>query len=224
MDGYPENIPSEIISLLNAPAPPGAALTGMEPRISLTDLSFIWWLEYFLRAEPAAFEEKFEYLPWPEQRVLVSRVWYCFLHQPLLQRLFPSKYRPETLYPWKVIREGSLLQLTVAAGESETTGLYYVFPHQRLWPALAARLQGKFALSPEDLHLLQPGIDFALKSRLEAVRCRAEGLRSILRHPDQEPMLEEDSLPMDRKPDSGKLKAKPPRKKKKPSAQLSLFK
>jgi hypothetical protein len=223
MDFYPENIPLEIISLLNAPAPPGAALTGMEPGIALTDLSFIWWLEYFLRAEPAAFEEKFESLPWSEQRVLVSRVWYCFLHQPLLQRLFPSEYRPEILYPWKVIRAGSLLQLTVEAGESETTGLYYVFPHRRLWPGLAARLQGKVALSPEDLNLLQPGIDFALKSRLEAVRGRAEGLRSILRHSDREPMLEEDSPPMDRKPDPGKLKSKPPRKKKKTSGQLRLF-
>lgn len=224
MDFYPEKFLLEIISLLNAPAPPGESLTGTEPAgIALTDLSFIWWLEYFLRAEPAVFEEKFDSLPLSAQRTLVFQVWGCFLHQPLLHRLFPSKSRPEPLHPWKAIREGSLLQLTGEAETKGTTGLYYIFPHRRLWPGLAARLQGKGALPPEDLNRLQPAIDFALQSRLEAVRGRAEGLRSLLSHPDQEPTLESASLPIDREPKIRKLKPKTTRKKKKPGGQYHLF-
>jgi len=224
MDFYPENIHLEIISLLNAPAPPGESLTGTEPaRIALTDLSFIWWLEYFLRAEPGAFDEKFDSLPRSEQRVLVSRVWCCFLHQPLLQRLFPSKSSPENQHRWKLIREGSLLQLTEKEGGENTTGLYYIFAHRRLWPGLAARLRGKVALTPEELNRIQPAIDFALQSRLEAVRDRAAGLRSILSLPDQEPTLKGESPPIEREPETRELKPETTRKKKKPSGQYRLF-
>jgi hypothetical protein len=224
MDFYPENILLEIISLLNADDPPGESLTGTEPAgIARTDISFIWWLEYFLRVETTAFEERFESLPWSEQRLLVSRIWCCFLHQPLLQRLFPSKSRPETLHPWEVIREGSLLQLTGETGEKATRGLYYIFPHRRLWPGLTARIQGKVPLAPEDLNCLQPAIDFALQSRLKAVRSRAEELRSILSPPDQEPMLARKLTPSDRKPEIGKPKLKTTRKTKKTSGQYRLF-
>jgi len=79
MDFYPENIHLEIISLLNASSPPGVSLTGLEETdFSPRDLNFTWWLEYFLRAGPAVFQEKFDSLPnrnkaiWPPGSGAVS--------------------------------------------------------------------------------------------------------------------------------------------------------
>ena len=224
MDFYPENILLEIISLLNDPSPPGGSLTGEEGAdISLQDLDFIWWLEYFLRAEPSVFEENFDSLPQWEQSLLVAQIWRCFLHQPLMRRLFPSKSRPEMTHPWKIVRDGSLLQLTSEDENAVTTGLFYIFPHRRLWPGLATMLQGKVSLAPGDLKSLQTAIEFTLQSRLGDIRSRAEGLRSFLIHPDPPPQRDEESSAAEPEPKIKVFKPKTARKKKKSSGQLNLF-
>jgi hypothetical protein len=224
MDFYPENILLEIISLLNASSPPEGALTGREEtEHSLQNINFVWWLEYFLRAEPAVFQEKFDSLPQWEQSLLVAQIWRCFLHQPLMRRLFPSKSRPEKTHPWKVVRDGSLLQLTSEDENAYTTGLFYILPHRRLWPGLATMLQGKVSLAPGDLESLQTAIEFTLQSRLGDIRSRAEGLRSFLIHPD--PILPRDgeSPSAELEPKVEVFKPKAARKKKKSSGQLNLF-
>ena len=224
MDFYPENILLEIISLLNASSPPEGSLTGREEtEHSLQNINFVWWLEYFLRAEPAVFQEKFDSLPQWEQSLLVAQIWRCFLHQPLMRRLFPSKSRPEKTHPWKVVRDGSLLQLTSEDENAYTTGLFYILPHRRLWPGLATMLQGKVSLAPGDLESLQTAIEFTLQSRLGDIRSRAEGLRSFLIHPD--PILPRDgeSPSAELEPKVEVFKPKAARKKKKSSGQLNLF-
>jgi hypothetical protein len=224
MDFYPENILLEIISLLNASSPPGGSLTGQEETdISFQDLHFIWWLEYFLRAEPAVFQEKFDSLPRLEQSILVAQIWYCFLHQPIMRRLFPSKSRLDKTHPWKVVRDGSLLQLTSEAEKGVTTGLFYIFPHRRLWPGLADNLQGKVSLAPGDLKSIQTAIEFALQSRLGDIRSRAERLRSSLIPPDPNLPRDEESPPAEPEPKIEVFKPKTARKKKKTNGQLSLF-
>ena len=224
MDFYPENIHLEIISLLNASSPPGVSLTGREEtELSLQDLNFIWWLEYFLRAEPSVFEEKFDSLPRLEQSLLVAQIWRCFLHQPLMRRLFPSNSRPEKNCHWKVVRDGSLLQLTGEDEKEVTTGLFYIFPHRRLWPGLTTILQGKVSLAPGDLTSLQTAIAFTLQSRLADIRSRAEGLRSFLIHPDPILPREGESPPAEPEPKIEVFKPKRARKKKKSGGQLSLF-
>jgi hypothetical protein len=224
MDFYPENILLEIISLLNASSPPGGSLTVQEETdISLRDLNFIWWLEHFLRAEPAAFQEIFDSLPQLEQSLLVAQIWRCFLHQPLLRRLFPPKSRPDTAHPWKVIRDGSLLQLTREDEKTATTGLFYIFPHRRLWPGLPTNLQGKVSLTPKDLKSIQTAIEFTRQSRLADVRGRAEGLRSFLIQPGPNLPRKEETPPAEPEPTLEVFKPKTARKKKKPGGQLSLF-
>jgi hypothetical protein len=224
MDFYPENILLEIISLLNAPSPPGGSLTGWEEaEISLQDITFIWWLEYFLRTEPAAFEEKFDSLPRLEQSFLVAQIWRCFLHQPLMRRLFPSKTRPAKIHPWKVVRDGSLLQLTSEGENIVTTGLFYIYPHCRLWPGLSNNLQGKVFLTPGDLKSIQTAIEFTLQSRLIDIRGRAEGLHSFLIHPDPNLPWDGESPPADQEPAIKVFKPKMARKKKKSGGQLNLF-
>jgi len=224
MDFYPENILLEIISLLNASSPPGGSLTGQEEtERSLQDLNFIWWLEYFLRAEPAVFQKKIDSLPQLEQSFLAARIWRCFLHQPLMRRLFPSKSRPAKTHPWKVVRDGSLLQLTSEAEKEVTTGLFYIFPHRRLWPGLATNLQGKVSLAPGDLKSIQTAIEFTLQSRLGDVRSRAEGLRSFLIHPDPNLPRDGESSPAELEPKIEVFKPKTAGKKKKSSGQLNLF-
>ena len=222
MDFYPENILLEIISLLNAPSPPGGSLTpGEEATICLQDVTLVWWLEYFLRTEPAAFEEKFDSLPRPEQSVLVAQIWLCFLHRPWMRRLFPSKSRPGKPYLWKVIREGSLLQLIAEAEKETTTGLYYIFPHSRLWPGLSTGLQGKVSLTPEDVTSVQTAIEFTRQSRLDVIRDRAQGSPSLLSHPDLP--LDRELPPAEPEPEITAVKPKAARKKKKTGGQLSLF-
>jgi hypothetical protein len=224
MDFYPENILLEIISLLNASSPPEGSLTGREEtEHSLQNINFVWWLEYFLRAEPAVFQEKFDSLPQWEQSLLVAQIWRCFLHQPLMRRLFPSKSRPEKTPPWKVVRDGSLLQLTSENKREVTTGLFYIFPHRRLWPGLATNLQGKVSLAPEDLKSVQTAIEFSLQSRLSDIRSRAEGLRTSLIHPDPIPPRDGESSPAEPEPKVEVFKPKTARKKKKSSGQLNLF-
>jgi hypothetical protein len=224
MDFYPENIHLEIISLLNASSPPGGSLTVQEETdISLRDLNFIWWLEYFLREEPAGFQEKFDSLPQWEQSLLVAQIWRCFLHQPLLRRLFPSKTRPEKTYPWRIIRDGSLLHLTKEEENTATTGLFYIFPHRRLWPGLATTLQGKVSLAPEDLTGIQTAIEFTLRSRLGDIRNRAEGLRSFLIQPAPSLLQNKESPAAVPEPANEVFQPKTARKKKKPSGQLNLF-
>jgi len=224
MDFYPENIHLEIISLLNASSPPRVSLTGREETdFSPRDLNFTWWLEYFLRAEPAVFQEKFDSLPQPEQSNLAARIWRCFLHQPLMRRLFPLKSRLDNTHPWKVVRDGSLLQLTSKAEKEVTTGLFYIFPHRRLWPGLADTLRGRVSLAPEDLITVQTAIEFTLQSRLAEIRNRAEGLRSSLIQPAPNlPQKEESSLP-EPEPKMEVFKPKTARKKKKSREQLNLF-
>jgi len=224
MDFYPENILLEIISLLNASSPPGGSLTGQEEtELSLQDINFIWWLEYFLRAEPVAFQKNFDSLPPLEQSFLVAQIWRCFLHQPLIRRLFLSKSRPAKTHSWKVFRDGSLLQLIDENEREVTPGLYYIFPHRRLWPGLATNLQGKVSLAPGDLKSIQTAIEFTLQSRLSEIRGRAEGLRSFLIHPD--PILPRDgeSPPAPPEPKVEVFKPKTARGKKKSSGQLNLF-
>jgi hypothetical protein len=224
MDFYPENIHLEIISLLNASSPPGESLNVQEEaELSLPNLNFIWWLEYFLRVKSAVFQEKFDSLPRLEQSLLVAQIWRCFLHQPLMQRLFPSKSRPETTCPWKVIRDGSLLQLIREDEKAATAGLFYIFPHRRLWPGLATCLQGKVSLAPEDLKSIQTAIEFTLQSRLSEIRGRAEGLRSLLIPPDPIPPREGESPPAELEPKIEVFKPKTARKKKKSGGQLNLF-
>ena len=224
MDCYPENILLEIISLLNASSPPGGSLTGREEtERSLQDLHFIWWLEYFLRAGPAVFQKKFDSLPPLEQSLLTAQIWRCFLHQPLMRRLFPSKSRPAKTHPWKVVRDGSLLQLTDETEKEVTTGLFYIFPHRRLWPGLATNLQGKVSLAPGDLKSIQTAIEFTLKSRRSDIRSRAEGLRSFLIQPDPNLPQEEESPSPEPEPKIEVFKPKTARKKKKSRGQLNLF-
>lgn len=224
MDFYPENIQLEIISLLNASSPPGVSLTGLEETdFSPRDLNFTWWLEYFLRAEPTVFQEKFDSLPQPEQGNLAAQIWRCFLHQPLMQRLFPSKSRLDHTHPWKVVRDGSLLQLIGEEDKGVTTGLFYIIPHRRLWPGLADTLQGRVSLAPEDLITIQTAIAFTLQSRLEDTRHRAERLRSSLIQPDLPPPREKKSLPAEPDPKIEVFKPKSARRKKKSSGQLNLF-
>ena len=224
MDCYPENILFEIISLLNASSPPGGSLTGRkETDISFQDLNFVWWLEYFLRAEPAVFQEKFDSLPPLEQSLLAARIWRCFLHQPLMRRLFPSKSRLDKTHPWKVVGDGSLLQLTSEAEKEVTTGLFYIFPHRRLWPGLANTLQGKVSLAPGDLKSIQTAIEFTLQSRLADIRSRAEGLRSSLIPPDPNLPRDGESPPAQPEPKMEVFNPRKARKKKKSTGQLSLF-
>ena len=224
MDFYPENVLLEIISLLNASSPPGGSLTGQEETdISSRDLNFIWWLEYFLRAEPGVFQEKFDSLPQLEQSILVAQIWRCFLQQPLVRRLFPSKSRLDKTHPWKVVRDGSLLQLTSEAEKEVTTGLFYIFPHRRLWPGLANNLQGKVSLTPGDLKSVQTAVEFTLQSRWGDIRSRAEGLRSSLIPPDPNLPRDGESPPERPEPKIEVFNPKTARKKKKSSGQLSLF-
>jgi hypothetical protein len=224
MDFYPENILLEIISLLNASSPPGGSLNVQEEaELSLPNINFIWWLEYFLRVESAVFQERFDSLPRLEQSLLVAQIWRCFLHQPSMRRLFPLKYRPETTCPWEVIREGSLLLLIHEDEKAATAGLFYIFPHRRLWPELATILQGKVSLTPGDLKGLQTAIEFTLQSRLGDIRSRAEGLRSFLIQPDPNLRRDEEPPPADREPAAEVFKPKTARKKKKPGGQLNLF-
>ncbi len=225
MDFYPENILLEIISLLNALSPPGGSLTVQaETEFSLRDMNFIWWLEYFLRVEPAVFQEKFDFLPQLEQSPLAAQIWRCFLYQPILRRLFLSKSRPQTTHPWMVIRDGSLLQLTREDDQAVTMGLFYIIPHRRLWPGLATTLRGKISLAPEDLKSIQTAIEFTLQSRLVDIRSRAESLRSFLVQPDPNPLQIKESPPADPGPAIEVFKPKTARKKKKPSGQLNIFK
>ena len=224
MDFYPENILLEIISLLNASSPPEGALTGREEtEHSLQNINFVWWLEYFLRAEPVAFQKKFDSLPPLEQSLWVAQIWRCFLHQPLMRRLFPSKSRPETTYPWKVIRDGSLLQLIHEDEKAATAGLFYIFPHRRLWPELVDNLQGKVSLRPGDLKSIQTAVEFTLRSRLGHIRSRAERLRSSLIPPAPNLPRAGESPPAQPEPKTEVFKPKTARKKKKSSGQLSLF-
>lgn len=225
MDFYPENIHLEIISLLNASSPPGVSLTGQEETdISLRDLHFVWWLEYFLRADSAVFQEKFDSLPPLEQSILVAQIWRCFLLQPIMRRLLPSKSRPAKTYPWKVVRDGSLLQVTSEDENRVTTGLFYIFPHRRLWPELVTNLQGKVSLTTADLKSIQTAIEFTLHSRLSDIRSRAERLRSILIQPDPDFPREAESPSGEPEPKIDVFKPKTVRKKKKSGGQLHLFK
>jgi hypothetical protein len=224
MNFYPENVLLEIISLLNASAPPGGSLTGQEAAdLSLQDLHFVWWLECFLRTEPAVFQEEFDSLSQLEQSHLAAQTWRCFLYQPTMRRLFPWQSRPEKTHPWKVVRDGSLLQLTSENEREATTGLYYIFPHRRLWPGLADTLRGRVSLAPEDLISIQTAIEFTLRSRLAEIRNRAEGLRSSLFHPDLPSPREEKSLPAEPDPKIEVFKPKSARKRKKSREHLNLF-
>lgn len=224
MDFHAKNILLEVISLLNAPSPPGLSPAGQEvAALSLQDIKFIWWLEYFLRAEPTVFQEKFDSLPHLEQSHLAAQIWRCFLQQPFLRRLFPSPSRPEKSLLWKVVRDGSLLQLTDENEREVTKGLYYIFPHRRLWPGLATILQGEVYLAPGDLETILTAVEFTLQSRLRDIRSRAEELRSFLTHPD--PTLPRAGKPPPAGPEP-KMEAFKPKKagrKKKSSGQLSLF-
>jgi hypothetical protein len=224
MDFYPENIILEIISLLNAPSPPGDSPGGWEKAdISLKDLGFVWWLEYYLRTEPDVFEETFDSLPRAEQSALFVRTWRCFLHRPLMQRLFPSGFRPENPYPWKLLRDGSLLQL-IGQGEKETVrGLYYVFPHGRLWPGLVTVLRGKVFLTPEDLTRVHTAIAFTRQSRLDLIRGRTEELPSFPDHSEPGSPPARLSPPEEAESEITAVKPLKPRKKKKTTGQLSLF-
>jgi hypothetical protein len=224
MDFYPENIHLEIISLLNASSPPGVS-PGVqeETELSLQDLNFIWWLEYFLRADASVFQEKFDSLPRLEQSLLAAQIGRCFLLRPWMRRLFPSKSRSAQTHPWKVIRDGSLLQLTSEDENMVTAGLYYIFPHRRLWPELAANLRGKVSLAPEDLQSIQTALEFTRRSRLSDIRSRAEGLRSFLIQPEPSPPRAEESPPAEPEPKHEVFKPKTTRKKKKPNGQLNLF-
>jgi hypothetical protein len=224
MDFYPDNILLEVIYLLDASSPPGLSQIGREgAERYLQDLSFIWWLEYFLRAEPTVFQEKFDSLPHPEQSNLASRIWRCFLHQPLIRRLLPSPSRPEKTLLWKVVRDGSLLQLTDENERPVTKGLYYIFPHRRLWPGMAAILREKITLAPEDLKSLQTAVEFTLQSRLSDIRRRAEGLRSFLTHPDPTLSRAGELPPAEPEPKIEVFKPKTAKRKKKSSGQLNLF-
>jgi hypothetical protein len=224
MDFYPENILLEIISLLNAPSPPAVPLTGPEEtELSLRDLNFVWWLEYFLRSKPSVFQEEFDSLPPLEQSSLVAQIGHCFLLRPLLRRLFPSKSRPAKTYPWKVARDGSLLHLTGDDEKEVTTGLFYIFPHRRLWPELATILEGKVSLTPADLRSVQTVIEFSLQSRLDDIRSRAEGLGFLLARPDPPPLREGEPPLTEQEPKIEAFSPKTIRKKKKSSGQLSLF-
>ncbi len=186
-------------------------------------MNFIWWLEYFLRVEPAVFQERFDSLPQSEQSPLAAQIWRCFLHQPILRRLFLSKSRPQTTHPWMVIRDGSLLQLSREDDQTVTTGLFYIFPHCRLWPELATNLRGKVSLAPEDLKSFQAAIEFTLQSRLVDIRRRAESFRSFLVQPDSNLPQIKESPPADPGPAIEVFKPKTAGKKKKPSGQLNLF-
>jgi hypothetical protein len=224
MDFYPENILLEIISLLNASSPPGESLNAEEDAaVSLRDISLVWWLEYFLRTEPAAFAEKFDSLPRAEQSALVAQFWRCFLHRPLMRRLFPAQSRPEPPHPWKLIREGSLVQLIGEEDHKGLRGLYYLFPHNRLWPGLATALLGEGFLTPEDLSGVHSAMEFTRQSRLDVVRRRAEEPRFSRGASDSRPLVDKESPPIAGEPEIPAVKPKKDRKRKKPTGQLSLF-
>ena len=162
-------------------------------------------------------------LPQLEQSILVAQIWRCFLLQPIMRRLFPSKSRPAKTYPWKVVRDGSLLQVTSEDENRVTTGLFYIFPHRRLWPELVTTLQGKVSLAPEDLKSIQTAIEFTLQSRLGDIRSRAEGLRSFLVKPDPNLLRNGKSPAAEPEPKIEVFKPKTARKKKKSGGQLNLF-
>lgn len=224
MDYYPENILLEITALLNAPQPPletGKDLTGWG--LDLSALQQIWWLEWYLRAEPEAFREKIHSQPLAEQRGLAAQVYRWFLYRPRLQRLYPERSGSAAAVPWNLARGGSLVTLAGGEAAAPPSGIFFIVPHSRIWPDLLTLLDWQALLDPAALKALEADLAFASRSRLAGARERSEQLRSLLTRP--EPVRElATAAPAEEAPQQPPVRPfRKPGKKKKPAGQLHLF-
>jgi hypothetical protein len=224
MDYFPENVLLEITALLNEPQPPlesGKDLAGFG--IALSVIRQIWWLECFLQRGPEVFRETFQARPAAEQQDLALQVFRWFLYRPRLRRLFPTRPGTPAGAPWELTRGGSLVSLAGEEKEGTAAGIYYVFPHSRIWPDLLDLLDWPAFLNPAERLHLEADLAFADRSRLDGSRDRSARLRSLLTRP--EPVREVKSA----SPAEEAIKAPPVRPAKKPAkkkgtaGQLRLF-
>jgi hypothetical protein len=235
MDFNPENVLLEITALLDTPAWPEESLPSpAEFGMAARNLPLAWWLEYFLRAGPEDFQEKFHLWPVRAQGVLGLEMGRCFLNRPLLARIYPAGKKPPPGNRWELARNGSLIRIIDSETGGNTRGIYYVFPHRLLWPEVIHRLDWTSFLNSEALDLLASEIALAARSRLTDVRSRADALRSLLVQPEaarqsidptqpESPTVEPLSASLEVfRPGAVPVK-KPGRKKKKPSGQYRLF-
>ncbi|MBI5585026.1 MAG: hypothetical protein HY892_14535 [Deltaproteobacteria bacterium] len=224
MDFYPENILLEITALLNAPLPPAGPAEELERSgIAFGEFQRIWWLECFLRAEPEAFREKFLALPAQEQQSLAAQIFRWFLYRPRLQRLYPARSGPAFPARWELVREGSLVRLAGAETAGTPAGIYYIFPHGRIWPDLLNQWNWVPFLTSMELINLEADLEYVSGSRLTAARERSERLRSLLTRPGPDREVEAAAPPEPPRPGPPGSPVNKRGRKKKSAGQLSLF-
>ena len=184
MDYFPENILLEITALLNAPHPPRD--TGEDwsrSGIAWPEIQQVWWLECFLERGPEAFREHLLSRPLPEQQTLAARIFCWFLYRPRLQRLYSDRPGPPIGVRWALARGGSLVSLAGVEQEGVPAGIYYIFPHSRIWPDLLNLPDWPRFLDQTLLQDLEPELALATRSRLAPVRDRSHRLRALLYRP-----------------------------------------
>jgi hypothetical protein len=224
MDFYPENILLEITALLRAPLPPaGSGEELARAGIAFPEFKKIWWLECFVQAGPEVFREKFLSSPAREQQALAAHIFRWFLHRPRLLRLYPAQSKPSLAVRWELAGGGALVTLAGEEAGGAPAGIYYIFPHGRIWPGLLKQPDWAPFLNPGEIKDLEADLEFASRSRLAEARARAEQLRSLLARPG--PDREADNPPPSEPllPVASGSPVKKRERKKKSAGQLRLF-